>query len=71
MKSWWLHSINAVLQYEFTNLRNFAFLSAGSIYLLIFKKHAIKSVCVRVLTATLPDKTNSFENVDISPSEHA
>ena len=37
-KSWWLHSISAVLHYDFTNLRNFALLSARCIYSLIFKK---------------------------------
>ena len=38
-KSWWLHSISAVLQNDFTNLRNSALLSARCIYLLIFKKN--------------------------------
>ena len=38
-KSWWLRSINALLQYDFTNLRNSALLSARCIYLLIFKKN--------------------------------
>ena len=68
-KSWWLHSINAVLQYDFTNLRNFSLLSARCIYLLFWKTYAIKSVCVRVSTATLLTKTKSYENVDISVSE--
>lgn len=61
---------NAVLRHDFTNLRNFALLSAWCIYLLIFKKYAIKSVCVRVSTATLPVRANSYENVDISASKH-
>lgn len=69
-KSWWLHSINAVLQYDFTNLRNFSLLSARCIYLLFWKTYAIKSVCVRFSTATLLTKTKSYENVDISVSEH-
>ena len=68
-KSWWLHSINAVLQYDFTHLRNSGLLSAWCIYLLIFKKYAIKSVCVRVSTLILLTKTKSYENVDISASE--
>ena len=68
-KSWWLRSIDAVLQYGFTNIRNSALLSARCIYFLIFKKICNPiSLCSR-LHRYSSHKAKSYENVDISASE--
>ena len=56
-KSWWLHSINAVLQYDFTNLRNSALLSDRCIYLLIFKK-----ICNQISLCSRLDHCPSHQN---------
>ena len=56
-KSWWLHSIDAVLQYDFTNLRNSALLSARCIYLLIFKK-----ICNQISLCSRLDRYSSHQN---------
>ena len=40
------------------------------VFICCFSEKNPSKVCVRVSTATLPAKTNSYENVDISACEH-
>ena len=60
-KSWWLHSIDAVLQYDVTNLRNSVLLSARCIYLLIFKK-----ICNQISLCSRLDRYSSQQNQLVS-----
>lgn len=41
-----------------------------NVFICCFSKQRPSKVCVLVSTATLPTKTISYENVDISASEH-